>query len=278
MASLMWRSMASHWTFSGVCRRERNQVSKREKGFGDQGKLGKREGIVGAFLLLLFTYIVDGVDVGAGLVAHVLEEESGGEAVGVGGGVVGAAVAALVPVGGLAGVLLDDNGEVVVEAGVGVVLDDAGGARGLVAGHVLVEVGDDVLALGGVGLEDGGGADEADLLTGVEVELHRVLGGEAGLGEDAEGLEDDDGARGVVVGAGGGVGGLAGGGVEVGADDDEVLVLAGDAGDDGGLVEASVLELLDGDGGVGGANLGDLLEEPGGGLGAGLGLAVTALV
>lgn len=88
------------------------------------------------------------------------------------------------------------------------------------AGAVLVEHGEHAPARGLVVGEDVHGAAAAGLLGGVEVELERVLGPVARLGEDAQSLEDDDGAGPVVVGAGApGLDGAAGR-VEVGPDDD----------------------------------------------------------
>lgn len=133
------------------------------------------------------------------------------EAVGVSGRVVRAAIAALVSVGGSAGVLGDDDGEVVVEGGIAVVSDEGGGAAGGVASHVLVEVGDDGQALGGVVAEDVGRAQETLLLTTVPVELNGVCGREASLSNDTEGLQNNDGTGGVVVSARGTAGGRAGG-------------------------------------------------------------------
>lgn len=61
------------------------------------------------------------------------------------------------------------------------------------------------------------------------------------------------------------------------ADDDSVLLLAGDGGDEGRLVEAGVFELLHSDGWVGGSDGLDFLEEPGGCFDAGGGLVVTGV-
>lgn len=60
-------------------------------------------------------------------------------------------------------------------------------------------------------------------------------------------------------------------------DNDGILSLAGDGGDQGGLVEARVLELLHGDGCVGGSNGLDFVEEPVGGFDAGGGLVVASI-
>lgn len=61
------------------------------------------------------------------------------------------------------------------------------------------------------------------------------------------------------------------------ADDDGVLLLAGDGGDQGRLVEAGVFELLHGDGWVGGSDGLYFLEEPGGCVDAGSGLVVAGV-
>lgn len=130
------------------------------------------------------------------------------------------AITARISVRGIAGVLGDDEGEVIVEAGVGVVGDDARGAAGRVASHVLVEVGDDGQTLGGVVAEDIGRSKEALLLAGVPMELKSIGGCEASLDQDTKRLQKDDCARGVVVGARGRVRGSASGRVKVSTDDD----------------------------------------------------------
>jgi len=111
------------------------------------------------------------------------------------------------------------------------------------------------------------------------VELEGVLGGVLCCSENAQGLEEDDGAGGVVDGAGAAFVDAAASGVEVGADDDEGGGRggAGDAHDDGGLVELGVRELGDGDGGVGGCDGLDGVEEPGCGLGAVFGFVVAGV-
>lgn len=106
------------------------------------------------------------------------------------------------------------------------------------------------------------------LLARVKVELERVLGRELGRRQHPQRLEDHDAPGPVVLGARAAGGGAAAGGVEVGADDDEVGGRAGDAGDDGLLGEGGVRELRDGDGGVGGRDGLDGVEEPGGGFDA----------
>lgn len=71
-----------------------------------------------------------------------------------------------------------------------------------VAGHVLVDHGQHLLAGRLVVGEDGLGAEQSALFAGVEVELERVLGLKARAGQDPERLENDDDAGTVVVGAG----------------------------------------------------------------------------
>lgn len=209
-----------------------------------------------------------------------------------------ASIAAFALVGSLASVLSHEKGDVGVQARVGVVGDDGGGAAGRVARHVLVDVGHDRLALGLVLGPDLGGAHQANLLAGVPVELERVLRGEAGLGKNAKRLEDNDRAGGVVVGTRGPRGGRSAGGVHVSADDDynstvsipdllnshrtlshtQLFAVTRDTGNHGGLVKVGVRELLDSDGRVGRCELLDMLEHPVGSLGTSLRLAVASVV
>lgn len=72
-------------------------------------------------------------------------------------------------------------------------VDGYAAGRG-VASHVLVDHGEHGPALRPVLGEDGLGSQETTFLATVEVELESVLGTVAGLGEDAEGFEDDNGA------------------------------------------------------------------------------------
>lgn len=65
-------------------------------------------------------------------------------------------------------------------------------AGGRVTGHILVDEGKDGFSGGLVVGEDSLGTEKAALLTGVEVELEGVLGLEAGVGENAESLKDDN--------------------------------------------------------------------------------------
>lgn len=84
--------------------------------------------------------------------------------------------------------LLAESGERRVDV-VGVHGDDV---VGRVAGHVLVHDGEDVDGFALVGLEDVAGAEETAFFARVEVELEGVGWCEFGVGEDAQGLEDDD--------------------------------------------------------------------------------------
>lgn len=74
-------------------------------------------------------------------------------------------------------------------------------AAGRVSSHVLVHDGIHALSLALVAAEDSSGAQKTALFGRVEVELERVLGSELGVGENAEGFEDDNDAGAVVVGA-----------------------------------------------------------------------------
>ncbi|GKT76778.1 hypothetical protein ColTof4_09201 [Colletotrichum tofieldiae] len=106
------------------------------------------------------------------------------------------------------------------EGAVDVVGVDGSASAGGVASHVLVQHTQHALTGGSVVGEDGLGAEETTLLTSVEVELDCVLRPEAGSHKDAEGLEEVDGASGVVIGAGGTGSGGASGGIEVSTNDD----------------------------------------------------------
>ena len=116
------------------------------------------------------------------------------EAVGISRGMIRAAIAASISVGGLAGVLGNDEGDVVSESRVAVVGDEAGGAAWGVSRHILVEVRDDRGALGRIVAEDVCRPEQTLLLATVQVEFECVGGSKSCLSEDAEGLEDDDGA------------------------------------------------------------------------------------
>lgn len=174
---------------------------------------------------------------------------------------VGAAITAAGGVGSSTGVRSNNSRDILGQSGIDEISVDSNLVAGREASHVLVQHGQDVLAIGLVLGEDSLGTQKATLLTAVPVELDGVLGLEARLSQDTEGLEDGDGAGTVVVGAGAAGGGGAGSGVHVGTDDDEVGLLAGNLGDDGGLV-VGVGEAVDGDGGVGGTDFGDLVKEP----------------
>ena len=116
-----------------------------------------------------------------------------------------AGISTLIGVGRLASVLSHEQLDILVQALMRVISDDGGGAAGLVASHVLVDVGEDTLALGLVVGPDFAGANKTELLSSIPMELEGVLRGEASLRQNAESLKDGDGARGVVVGTGGAV-------------------------------------------------------------------------
>ena len=117
-----------------------------------------------------------------------------------------------------------------------------------------------------VGVGDSGAADEADLLGGIPLELDRVARHEAVLDQDAEGLEEGDAARAVVVGAGGAAVGrvLRVDAVLVRADDDErqARLRAGKVGDQRALVKVGVHKLLDGNVGAVAGHVADHVVEP----------------
>jgi hypothetical protein len=124
--------------------------------------------------------------------------------------VVGATVATAGCADSGAGELARDESHVGGQAGVNVVLEDNSTSARRVTRHVLVQEGQDVGTSRAVVAEDVGGAQEATLLATVPVELDGVLGGEAGVGEDAQGLKQVDGAGAIVVGArGAGSGGAS---------------------------------------------------------------------
>lgn len=174
-------------------------------------------------------------------------------------------------------VLRSNNADVGSQGRVNIVSVHRDAPTGGVARHVLVQHSNDGAALGPVLGEDLLGPEQTALLAAVEVELEGVGRAEAGLGEDAEGLEDDDGAGAVVVGAGRAGGRRSGRGVVVGSDDDGAGVGAGDGGDDGGLVEG-MGHAADGDGRVGRGDAADGVEEPVAGFSAGGGPVVAVVV
>jgi hypothetical protein len=138
--------------------------------------------------------------------------------------VVGATVATARRAHGGVGELARDKGHVGGQAGVNVVLEDNSTSTRGVTRHVLVQEGQDICTSRTVVAEDVSRAQQATLLATVPVELDGVLGGEAGVGENAEGLEQVDGASAIIVGARGASSGGASSRVEVGADNDWATV------------------------------------------------------
>lgn len=198
--------------------------------------------------------------------------------------VVRAAISASVPPRFHPGELLRNQPYIRRQSHINVVLKHGKHAARRVASHVLVEERQNRLVLGAVLGEDVLRAQEAALLTAVEVELDGVGRGEASLGEDAQRFENNDGAGSVVVGTGASGGGATCSGIEVRPDDNwglsvagfelsfqscekptEIIALAGKRCDDRKLVEA-VLELGHGNLRVGCGYLLNLLKEPFGGL------------
>lgn len=144
------------------------------------------------------THIISSVDIRRRSRHLVLASIRSREAVRSRRGVVRAPVSATISSRGT-DVRLGDGSDVAGEAGVDVVGVEGDLAVGGIAGHVLVEEGEDVLLGGLVVGENTGRAEETALLSGVEVELEAVLGGVFGVGQHAQGLEDGDGAGAVVV-------------------------------------------------------------------------------
>lgn len=163
-------------------------------------------------------------------------------------------VSALAPIRCFARILCNHLCNVLDKSATRMVRHDGRRLTWLPAHHVLVEEADDGLLLRLVLFEDILCAHEADLLGGVEMELDCILRLPALGGSDAQGLEHHGASGGVVVGSGGAGIGAAGGAVEVGAENHEIRVGAGEDSDCGRLVPA-VLVLRDFDVFVGGGCL-----------------------
>lgn len=127
--------------------------------------------------------------------AHVELTETGSTSAGV----VRAAVAAARGTSSQASVLAGDEGNIGAQRGIDIVAEDDRAAAGRVAGHVLVEHGQDGGAGGGIVAEDCLRSEKTTLLTTIPVELEGVLGLEAGVGKDAKRLEGVDATRAVVI-------------------------------------------------------------------------------